>query len=766
MSRPILLALLLTASVGLTVAMGAAKDKSARDKARADGLSPKLHEVIANVEAACAEGDIEKVWHLLAKPINGLNEDLAARFDEALAAKKLPPARELLVQARLKVLMENRAAALPSPKERLLILGALQDYVQKPLEQIAGQALLQEDLPAPKNMDEFDRRFHDIHEVQSKLWLAKTCAGYAGDLAAKLPATARKKLTEKELETVTQWEGDLLTKLQEKDREVRELELETRVLRLKYGVEVLQQKQLTKEKFIAAATTRQDARILKQELEPPAPVPAKGAKAKAATSKAPVSPPAPPVFHREALKSPDLAKEVATLARHVQEAAGALADKAERFYAGLEFWLRGRYGWGPDVGGLAKSGAALEKPELLHQVYMPENLLTLADVKGQPMQSIAGRRPETRSTRAEEKVRKIPTCPDRRHHYTWAWEDRRLLTSTMAQPTEQKSGQEFTHIIENPRYRYSSGRIGEVDLVSGWQGNSLRTQVTDKTVSVPPQDPRLIYRIVGLTEYSQAVQLLDQFVAEASIGEFEVAEEIIRSQDAFRIDTNLSRKIEGPSTLSEQSPNPRDDFSRHGLEWMLALARVELGAMLAGFTSHAEPFLSLAPTTYKQERVKTVPFGTAAYGELLMDGLRAHYWSIVREDLISNFYKTGVPENHLLTQSRRAIVGRQFVRAVLQFGGGGNEGENLPPVQRTELQTWDQTFEKLQRIMLYCLTFKVGREKRTNSEFSDLMFDSFTNKYISGRSIKGTTTERDQTPDAIRRLILLADPTLAGCGCQ
>jgi hypothetical protein len=282
----------------------------------------------------------------------------------------------------------------------------------------------------------------------------------------------------------------------------------------------------------------------------------------------------------------------------------------------------------------------------------------------------------------------------------------------------------------------------------------------------------LVYRIVGFIEYAQAVQYLDKFVAEASIGEFEVAEEIIRSQKAFRIDTNLSRKIEGASTLSEQSPIARDDFSRHGLEWMLALARVELGAMLAGFTSHAEPFLSLAPTTYKQEkeRVNTVPFGTAAYSEMLIDGLRAHYWSIVREDLISNYFKTGVPENHLLTQSRRAIVGRQFVRAVLQFNGGGNAGENLPPPQQTELQTWDQAFQKLQRIMLYCLTFKVGQEKTTTNERTDyaIVRRLYVPTLDSSRDItnRTTTDQHDQTPDTIRRLLLLADPTLAACGCK
>ncbi|HEY2249446.1 MAG TPA: hypothetical protein VGH74_00250, partial [Planctomycetaceae bacterium] len=731
---------------------------AAKDKAPADGLSPKLHEVIENVETAYRGGDIEGVWRLLAKPMNGLSESLAAKFDDALAAKKLPPARELLVQARLKVLLEERAAALPapSPKERFLILAALADHVQNPLAEIAGGPLLQPDLPAPRNMDEFDRRLHQIHEVAVKLWLARTCAAYAGDLAGKFSAASRKKLSDKEQALIAGSEGDLLKDVRDAEMDVRELELETRLLRLRYGVEVLRKKDLTKEKFIAAATTRQDVRALQQAIVPPAPVLPKGAKAAAAANS-----PAPVVFQRAALAGPDLGNDVATLGRRAADAAGPLGDKAERFFAGLEFWLRGRYGWGPDVGGLAKSNAALQQPQLLHQVYMPDNLLTLADEETEsPKPPASGRRPET-PPRIAKKGKATPTCPDRRHHYTWAWEDRRLVSSTNRQTVDHEvqakvyavwidnsgQGHSILDLMRPPHGNYIYYGKGFSNTERAWGPEHYATYETQSSVRVPPQDPRLVYRIVGFVEYASAVQHLDKFVEEATIGEFEAAEEIIRSQDAFRFQTNLSRNVEGQSTLSEQTPNPRDDFNRHGLEWMLALARVELGAMLAGFTSHAEPFLSMAPTTYRQERVKTVPFGMAAYGELLMDGLRSHYWSIVREELVPNFYKSGVPENHLLTYGRRALIGRQFVRAVLRVGGGGNAGENLPVPQRTELESWDQMFVKLQRIALYCLTFKVDRSKLTVTE---------------GLSIAGISSslnvQRDQTPDAIRRILLLADP--------
>lgn len=383
--------------------------------------------------------------------------------------------------------------------------------------------------------------------------------------------------------------------------------------------------------------------------------------------------------------------------------------------------------------GLAKREAALKQTQLLGQVFMPKELPNALATGDQRRQSSG--------------------YPDRRHHYTWAWEDRRLLTTS----TYGQAGKDV------PLSNAESRSVKPSNFDNYVTGGSYDKFESHRTVTVPPQDPRLIYRIVGFVEYAEALRHLDQFVEEASVGEFEMGEEVIRSQDAFRIQTNLSRELEQRSSLSERSDNPRDDYTRLGLEWMLALARVELGAMLAGFTTHENPFLSLAPTVFRQERVKSRPFGSAAFAELLMDGLRTHYWSIVREDVVAKDFKSGVPENHLLTYGRRAMVGRQFLRAVLKYSGAGKDGENLPASQRKELESWDQTFLRVQRMMLYCLTFKVGHETTTKYAFSATWVGDKNEYYAPSSRV---TTKRDETPDAMRRILETADPTLVGCPCR
>lgn len=321
----------------LTIAFGTAFAKSPPS-----GLPPKLRGAVDKIDEAYNAGQIEAVWRVLAPAIAGQKDEVTAKFDEALAAKKLPPSRELLVQARLKLLLENRTGALPAPalRERLLVLEALQEHVQGPVRELSEHPLMKADLPPCENMEEFDKRLAAIDRLRGKLRMADLCARYATELAAKLPAPARSKLTDREREVVAQSEQDLAMPVAESNRDFLELGLETRLQRLRYGVARLKETKLTKEKFIAAASTRRDARALKEALAPALSSAAttagnsKGGGTSGAATGAAAT--VPVVFHREGLSQPEFAEEVAKLEDEAGALAGPLGEKAERFALGLE----------------------------------------------------------------------------------------------------------------------------------------------------------------------------------------------------------------------------------------------------------------------------------------------------------------------------------------------------------------------------------------------------------------------------------------------
>jgi hypothetical protein len=63
--------------------------------------------------------------------------------------------------------------------------------------------------------------------------------------------------------------------------------------------------------------------------------------------------------------------EVLAQSEQANKLAGDLVTKSTQLFRGLHWWLRGRYGQGTEVGGLAKSKAALKDAQLLVWLNMP-----------------------------------------------------------------------------------------------------------------------------------------------------------------------------------------------------------------------------------------------------------------------------------------------------------------------------------------------------------------------------------------------------------
>lgn len=217
----------------------------------------------------------------------------------------------------------------------------------------------------------------------------------------------------------------------------------------------------------------------------------------------------------------------------------------------------------------------------------------------------------------------------------------------------------------------------------------------------------VVTRIVGYLEYGRALALLDSLVQRASPEELRVIDEVIASRPEYTVYVNLSRKWENqPSSLSEVAA-PGDSFARQGLPWIMALARVEVGALAAGFTDRGQPFAIFPPTAYE----------SAAFRSMMLDSLRSHYHALRQDPVAQEYFshrldrtrdirqiKAGVNEQQAIAYARRVAITREFLRAVRELG-------DLSSSQQAELVQWEvQLNELLSTILVKVLGLGYDKE--------------------------------------------------------
>lgn len=181
-------------------------------------------------------------------------------------------------------------------------------------------------------------------------------------------------------------------------------------------------------------------------------------------------------------------------------------------------------------------------------------------------------------------------------------------------------------------------------------------------------------RIVGFYEYSKALEHLDDFIASATDVELEAADRIVKERDQFAVFVNLSRLLQHkPTRLAETTQVPNDDFLRRGLGWVTAVARVEVQAVMASFTAHREPFSVVEPTEFDGDE----------YNEVLVDGMRTHFWAFQLDPLWKKELAAKVPSSRTLAYLRRLAMLNGFTRTVVR-----RMGNEFNPAQANELTRW------------------------------------------------------------------------------
>ena len=175
---------------------------------------------------------------------------------------------------------------------------------------------------------------------------------------------------------------------------------------------------------------------------------------------------------------------------------------------------------------------------------------------------------------------------------------------------------------------------------------------------------------------------------------------MLATRDEFSIYVNLSRRFEtSGSSLDEQPIRPQDDFKRQGLVWVMALARVERAAMLAGFTSVPRPL----PLDAVREAERTV------LAQLLLDAIRSHYWSMSHDPRMAVLSQGNANSRQAFVVGRRVVMLRAMMDVLGQLAA-----DQFTPVQRAELVRWRQTLDQAETYAVRTVAMLYARASQAN----------------------------------------------------
>ncbi len=209
-----------------------------------------------------------------------------------------------------------------------------------------------------------------------------------------------------------------------------------------------------------------------------------------------------------------------------------------------------------------------------------------------------------------------------------------------------------------------------------------------------------MYRLVGYQEYANALTYFQRLVQSSTLDELKVIDSVVRDYGELGLYTNLSRRFapQEPSSLAETGA---DNYERRGLAWVMGLARLELGAMQAGFSNQKDPFF-----TFGRPSAGELP----AFKELLWDGARTHYWALMADPQVERALEGSAGSPRYMAQGRRLFLTLAFLEAAMNL-----TAEELTPAQRQEARSWSSDLEKMGHLYVTKLADSLGQRSRTTS---------------------------------------------------
>ena len=320
-------------------------------------------------------GDASLVLKQLSTLVARSNESQLQLINQKVQEENLPAIGAIMVEARLKMILQGLASQLPKPhpQEVLLAIPQLESQIDEILSAENKQFLESSRITSFKD---FENLFWQFHVYQRQLDNAGRMANYGQQLTDSINVRSRKNLSAKENEILKTDFSKIAKSIKSTAKEVRHQLVKFRVSRFDFAARVLAESKDIKDRYQAAFVADLDSEKLTE-------------------------------WAKEFPDSIDAntANRIGNAAKQIRKEHATLITKSRYLISGLHWWLRGRYGAGPDGFGLLKSPLAVTNPSAQFGLFMPIETPVPTD----PSQSGP----------------QVPTFP-RRHHFIWMYEYRKM----------------------------------------------------------------------------------------------------------------------------------------------------------------------------------------------------------------------------------------------------------------------------------------------------------------------------------------------------